>query len=103
MGSDYEAAMPDYRRYGDGCLFFFMCDKETLHSGLPGWAGTISTGAAGSNCPAANPWATSCPPYRPLGSDSFLSKLERALGRRLRPLPAGRPRKTAQTPKRSRK
>ena len=31
---------------------------------------------------------------RPLGSDSFLSKLELALGRRLRPLPAGRPKKT---------
>jgi len=30
---------------------------------------------------------------RPLGSDSFLSKLETALGRRLRPLPVGRPRK----------
>ena len=30
---------------------------------------------------------------RPLGSDSFLSKLERALGRRLRPLPVGRPKK----------
>lgn len=29
----------------------------------------------------------------PLGSDSFLSKLERAVGRRLRPLPVGRPRK----------
>jgi len=28
---------------------------------------------------------------RPLGTDSFLSKLERALGRRLRPLPRGRP------------
>ena len=35
---------------------------------------------------------------RPLGSDSFLSKLERRLGRRLRPLPIGRPknRETAQ-------
>ncbi|HVP11730.1 MAG TPA: transposase [Phycisphaerae bacterium] len=32
---------------------------------------------------------------RPLGSDSFLSKLEHRLGRRLRPLPAGRPRKKA--------
>jgi len=32
---------------------------------------------------------------RPLGSDSFLSKLERALGRRLRALPRGRPRKEA--------
>lgn len=30
---------------------------------------------------------------RPLGSDSFLSKLERLLGRRVRPLPVGRPKK----------
>jgi len=30
---------------------------------------------------------------RPLGSDSFLSKLEILLGRRVRPLPVGRPRK----------
>jgi putative transposase len=30
---------------------------------------------------------------RPLGSDSFLSKLERLVGRRLRPLAIGRPRK----------
>ena len=30
---------------------------------------------------------------RPLGSDSFLAKLETALGRRVRPLPVGRPRK----------
>lgn len=30
---------------------------------------------------------------RPLGSDRFLSKLEHRLGRRLRPLPVGRPRK----------
>ena len=30
---------------------------------------------------------------RPLGSDGFMSKLERRLGRRLRPLPIGRPRK----------
>ena len=30
---------------------------------------------------------------RPLGGDSFLSRLEYALGRRLRPLPVGRPRK----------
>ena len=28
---------------------------------------------------------------RPLGSDSFLSKLEKLLGRRVRPLPVGRP------------
>ena len=40
---------------------------------------------------------------RPLGSDSFLSKLERILGRRLRPLPVGRPRKIAQEPKRRKK
>jgi len=30
---------------------------------------------------------------RPLGSDRFVAKLERLLGRRLRPLPVGRPRK----------
>jgi len=30
---------------------------------------------------------------RPLGGDSFLSKLEKLLGRRVRPLPIGRPRK----------
>jgi putative transposase len=30
---------------------------------------------------------------RPLGSDAFLSKLETLLGRRVRPLPIGRPRK----------
>ena len=31
---------------------------------------------------------------RPLGSDRFLAKLETVLGRRVRPLPVGRPRKT---------
>jgi len=30
---------------------------------------------------------------RPLGSDGFVSKLEKLLGRRVRPLPVGRPRK----------
>jgi putative transposase len=30
---------------------------------------------------------------RPLGTDSFISKVERLLGRRVRPLPIGRPRK----------
>ncbi len=40
---------------------------------------------------------------RPLGSDSCLSKLERALGRRLRPLPVGRPRKITPAPKRRKK
>ena len=35
---------------------------------------------------------------RPLATDSWLSKIERALGRRLRPLPVGRPRtRTGQT------
>jgi putative transposase len=34
---------------------------------------------------------------RPLGSDSFLSKLETLLSRRLRPLPVGRPRKSNKT------
>jgi putative transposase len=32
---------------------------------------------------------------RPLATDSFLSKLERRLGRRLRPLPVGRPKQRA--------
>jgi putative transposase len=32
---------------------------------------------------------------RPLGNDRFVSKLETMLGRRLRPLPAGRPKKEA--------
>ena len=35
----------------------------------------------------------------PLGSDTFVSKLERTLGRRLRPLPVGRPKKEKKTPK----
>jgi putative transposase len=34
---------------------------------------------------------------RPLASDSFLSKLETKLNRRLRPLPVGRPRKESKT------
>ena len=33
---------------------------------------------------------------RPLGGDNFLSRLEATLGRRLRALPVGRPRKTAE-------
>lgn len=36
---------------------------------------------------------------RPLGSDSFLSKLEKKLGRRVRALPVGRPRKARQNKK----
>lgn len=39
---------------------------------------------------------------RPLVSDTFLSKLERALGRRLRPLPVGRPRKKRNPPSKNR-
>ncbi|MFC1633869.1 transposase [Planctomycetota bacterium] len=38
---------------------------------------------------------------RPLGSDSFLSKLERLLGRRIRPLPVGRPKKLREKRKKS--
>jgi len=33
---------------------------------------------------------------RPLASDAFLSKVEKTLGRRLRPLPVGRPRKESE-------
>jgi len=36
---------------------------------------------------------------RPLGSDAFLSKLERVLGRRVRPLPVGRPKKNKRAKK----
>jgi hypothetical protein len=32
---------------------------------------------------------------RPLAADSFMSKFEKMLGRRVRPLPIGRPRKKA--------
>jgi len=39
----------------------------------------------------------------PLGSDRFISKLETRLGRRLRPLPVGRPRKKKKTAKKGRK
>jgi len=40
---------------------------------------------------------------RPLGSDSFVAKLERRLGRRLRPLPVGRPQKRPAMRKRRQK
>lgn len=40
---------------------------------------------------------------RPLATDSFLSKLERKLGRRLRPLPVGRPKKKKPTTKNRKK
>jgi hypothetical protein len=40
---------------------------------------------------------------RPLASDSFLSKLERTLGRRLRPLPVGRPKKEKSETRKRRK
>ena len=38
-----------------------------------------------------------------LGSDAFLTKLETLLGRRVRPLPVGRPRKSQKNDARSRK
>jgi putative transposase len=40
---------------------------------------------------------------RPLGSDAFLSRLEAVLGRRVRPLPTGRPRKHAKEDTRTQK
>jgi hypothetical protein len=48
----------------------------------------------------ATRWQVADLPYvlhtgRPLASDSFLSKLETKIGRRLRPLPVGRPQKGA--------
>ena len=38
-----------------------------------------------------------CRTGRPLGTDKFISKLETVIGRRLRPLPAGRPKKKKKT------
>ena len=35
---------------------------------------------------------------RPVGSDRFVAKLEKVLGRRLRPLPVGRPKNRGQLP-----
>ena len=40
---------------------------------------------------------------RPLASDSFLSKLEHTLGRQLRPLTVGRPKKKKSEPRKRRK
>ena len=40
---------------------------------------------------------------RPLARDSFLSKLEHTLGRRLRPLPVGWPKKQKSEARKSRK
>ena len=40
---------------------------------------------------------------RPLASDSFLSKLEHTFGRRLRPLPVGRPKKQKSETRKRRK
>ena len=40
---------------------------------------------------------------RPLAGDSFLSKLERTLGRRLRPLPVARPKKKHRNTRRRQK
>lgn len=37
---------------------------------------------------------------RPLGSDSFLAELKTRLGRRVRALPGGRPRRVPEEPKR---
>jgi len=42
-----------------------------------------------------------CRTGRPLGTDKFISKLEVRLGRRLRPLPIGRPKKKQQNSKRN--
>ena len=40
---------------------------------------------------------------RPLASDSFVSKLEHTMGRRLRPLPVGRPKKQKSETRKRRK
>jgi putative transposase len=44
-----------------------------------------------------------CRTGRPLGSDGFISKLESVIGRRLRALPVGRPKKKIKTKKSAKK
>lgn len=66
---------------------------------LSGWYDMISAAqwrqrlAAGVSDAESGRLRMSTQTGRPLGSDSFLSKLETLLGRRVRPLPVGRPRK----------
>ena len=63
---------------------------------VPEWSKTLTAGDDKELGDKLRIWTSR---GRPLGSDSFVSKLEKTLGRRLRPLPVGRPRKTGKTKK----
>ena len=76
-------------------------DKKAVSEllNLPRWYDMISAGdwrkelAAGISDSELGRVRSRTHTGRPLGSDSFLSKLEKLLGCRVRPLPVGRPRK----------
>jgi putative transposase len=77
-----------------------VLDLETWNDLVPGvnWKETLTNGDDKETLAALRLHTQT---GRPLASDSFLSKLERTLGRRLRPLPVGRPKKEkSQTRKR---
>ena len=69
-----------------------MLDLETWNDLVPGvnWKETLTNGDDKETLAALRLHTQT---GRPLASDLFLSKLERTLGRRLRPLPVGRPKK----------
>jgi hypothetical protein len=79
--------------------------KESHHEGREGrksggtltdeeWRCRVSHHAKGSEDSRSGNIIRLCTSRgRPLGSDSFMSKIEKTLGRRLRPLPVGRPKK----------
>lgn len=58
---------------------------------MPRRARMVVPGAPHHNTQRNTLRVTLDPPSRPFGSDSFLSKPEHALGRRVRALPHGRP------------
>ena len=75
-------------------------DSESELLNLSGWYKMISAGrwqkelADGVNDQQAERLRMNTHTGRPLGSDSFLSKCEKLIGRRVRPLPIGKPKKS---------
>jgi len=67
-----------------------LLDLGAWHASMQNWKATLSAMLGGEALSAVR---LNTHRGRPLGSDSFLSKIERRVGRRLRPLPVGRPRK----------
>ena len=80
-----------------------MLDMETwrrLCSDADQWSRILTAGDDKAMVDKLRIWTSR---GRPLGSDSFISKLEKSFGRRLRPLPVGRPRKNPKTEKMTKK